>query len=66
MASRQASIDVLKDTVARRGRPRSQVPHASVMTWVPADVHDKLIRVASRREISVSALVRDVLIFTLK
>ncbi len=50
----------------RRGRPRSSEPGATVCTWLPPDAHDKLIRIANRREKSVSALVRELLILRLR
>lgn len=65
MTNRESG-NIVKETVPRRGRPRSTVAHASVATWLPADVHDKLIIAANQREMSVSALVRRVLVLTLK
>jgi hypothetical protein len=48
------------------GRPRSPEPQSTVCSWVPATLHDRLIRAANQREISVSAYVRNVIIFALK
>ena len=48
----------------RGGRPRAAEPRSVVSTWVPAREHDALIREAQRREISVSALVRERLTVT--
>jgi predicted HicB family RNase H-like nuclease len=48
------------------GRPRSPEPQSTVCSWVPAKLHDRLIRAANQREISVSAYVRNVIIFALK
>jgi len=44
----------------KRGRPRVAVPKAGSMvaTWLTPDEHDKLIRAAQARELSVSGLVR--------
>ena len=45
----------------RPGRPRADVPRAAVTTWLPATDHDRLIRIANRRGVSVSELVRGIL-----
>ena len=45
----------------RRGRPMSAEPSSRVTTWIPAKYHDALIRVANEKDISVSALVNQVL-----
>jgi hypothetical protein len=52
--------------VKQRGRPRVEEPRTSVSTWVPATLHDRLIEVANRHEVSVSEYVRQVLIVRLK
>lgn len=45
------------------GRPRvSAEPMSTVSTWLPASAHDKLIKVAQAQDVSVAALVRNVLI----
>ena len=44
-----------------RGRPRLDVKGSSVSTWLSPGEHDRLIRLAKMRELSVSALVRDLL-----
>lgn len=49
----------------KRGRPRVPEPRSSVSAWLPARVHDRLIAVAHRQDVSVSALVRKLIIFTL-
>lgn len=49
------------DSQRRRGRPRVEEPRSSVSTWVWARHHDALIKMAQQREISVSALVREIL-----
>jgi hypothetical protein len=49
-----------------RGRPRVEEPGSAVTTWLPASVHDRLIRIAEHREVKVSALVRQILILRLK
>ena len=48
------------------GRPRVEEPRASVSTWLPAGAHDRLIELAKREEQSVSATIRQLLIFQLK
>lgn len=47
-----------------RGRPPAQQPGSSLSTWVPVSLHDRLIEVASQREMSISALVREALVIT--
>ena len=49
----------------KRGRPRLDVPGASVSTWLRPHEHDRLIRLAQRRDVSISALVRQILILRL-
>jgi len=39
----------------------SAEPSSRVTTWIPAKYHDALIRVANEKDISVSALVNQVL-----
>lgn len=50
----------------RRGRPRVSEPRSTVSTWLPAHAHDRLIQIAKREERSISAVVRQLLIFRLK
>lgn len=45
-----------------RGRPPVQEPRSTVSTWLPASAHDRLIKVANAREMSVSAIVRHIII----
>ena len=46
-------------TSARRpGRPRVEEPGTSVSVWLRATDHDKLIRLANRRECSVAEVLR--------
>lgn len=51
--------------VNRGGRPRTLEQKSSVSTWIPARIHDRLIAVANKREMSVSAYVSQVLILML-
>jgi hypothetical protein len=46
----------------RRGRPRVPEPLSSVTTHLPTTAHDRLILLAQKQEVSVSALVRSLLI----
>jgi hypothetical protein len=45
----------------RRGRPKSAEPGSTVSTWLPVSDHDRLVRIANRREMSVSEYVGTVL-----
>ncbi len=45
----------------RRGRPRVEEPGASVSTWLRPDDHDRLLRLANKHDMKVSALVRQLL-----
>lgn len=49
----------------RRGRPRVEEPRATVSTWVPASAHDRLIQLAKEHEVSVSAMVKSLLLVQL-
>lgn len=51
---------LILDGPRRRGRPRLPEPKSTVSTWVWATHHDKLIEMAKAREVSVSALVREI------
>jgi hypothetical protein len=44
-----------------RGRPPVEDPGSPVMTWIPSSEHDRLIRIAQARDVSVSSLVRELL-----
>jgi hypothetical protein len=50
----------------KRGRPRVEEPRSSVSTWVPASYHDRLIKMAEQKDVSVSMLVRSLLMIQLK
>jgi len=49
----------------RGGRPRADEPRATVSTWMPASAHDRLIQLAKEHEVSVSALVKSLLLLQL-
>ena len=46
---------VLIVTRNRRGRPRAREAMTSVSAWIPVEAHDRLIRYANARELSISA-----------
>lgn len=46
----------------RRGRPQGAEAHSTVSAYVPARLHDHLVRLAQRREVSVSRIVGDILV----
>lgn len=43
------------------GRPRSDESKTTVSTWIGSHEHDRLIKLANRREQSVSETVRQIL-----
>jgi predicted HicB family RNase H-like nuclease len=43
------------------GRPRAAEPGSTVSVWLPVSQHDRLVKAAIAREISVSSLVRHLL-----
>jgi len=49
-----------------RGRPRAEEQGTSVSAWVRPSEYDRLVKEANRRETSVSALVRSLLITKLR
>lgn len=49
----------------RRGRPQSSEPGSTISVWVPASAHDRIVRLAAKRDQSVSAVVRQLLILRL-
>ena len=52
--------------IKKRGRPKVEQRLSSVSTNIPPDVHDRLIQQAKREEITVSRLIRRLIIFRLK
>lgn len=50
----------------KRGRPRADEPGSTVSVWLPSGHHDKLIELAKKEEKSISALVRQLLIWKLR
>jgi hypothetical protein len=51
---------------ARRGRPTATTPHAQVSTWLPACDAERLVRLARAQRVSVSAVVRRIVILRLR
>lgn len=49
----------------RGGRPRADVPGSALTTWIPSSYHDRLIAMANARHMSVSGMVRQILILRL-
>jgi len=49
-----------------RGRPRNAEPSSSVSTWLTAGAHDKLIQLANEQDVSISALVRSLLMLRIR
>lgn len=45
----------------RGGRPRAEEPGSRVSVWLPASTHDRLIKLANQKDVSVSSLVRTLL-----
>lgn len=50
----------------RRGRPPAQERYSSVSTWVPTRYHDRLIDMANQRGMSVSGLVKQIIVLRLR
>jgi hypothetical protein len=49
----------------RRGRPPAQEPCTTLSTWIPNAHYDKLAEIARRHDVSMSTLVRRVIILRL-
>jgi hypothetical protein len=49
-----------------RGRPKADHPGSTLSVWVSQSYHDRLIRLAEKRDQSVSATVRELLHLKLK
>lgn len=43
----------------RRGRPKSDVPHIRVSTWIPEAEFDRLVRIAQEKDVSLSTLIKE-------
>jgi hypothetical protein len=58
--------DVTVVVTKSRGRPRVQEPLEQVGTRLPVPYYDRLVQIAHDREMSVSGLVRQLLILRLR
>jgi hypothetical protein len=45
----------------KRGRPRVSEPRSNVHAWVPTPTHDRIIRLASAQNMTVSGFVSKLL-----
>jgi hypothetical protein len=50
----------------KRGRPRVSEPRSWVSTRLPVSYHDRLIQMANEKDVSVSMLVRSLLMLQLR
>lgn len=48
--------------IGRPGRPRARYQSASVSAWVPTPTYDRLVKMANDRHMTVSALVKQILV----
>ena len=48
----------MSDAIPKRGRPRAAEPSTNVCTWLKTKDYDRLLRLAARRDTSVSAILR--------
>ncbi len=51
---------------AKLGRPRAKEQGSTVSTWLRPGDHDRLIQLANQQEVTISALVRSLLILRLR
>lgn len=49
----------------KQGRPHAKQPSTPVMTWVPTDLHARLCQLAGKHGVSVSRMVKNMLILQL-
>jgi hypothetical protein len=49
-----------------RGRPRVDPKGTRVSSWVRPNEYDKLVRMANQKEVSLSSLVRSLLVLKLR
>ena len=50
----------------KSGRPKSVEPSSSVCAWLRASDHDRLVKLAMTRRTSVSSLVREIIVLTIR
>lgn len=48
------------------GRPRADEPGSAVTTWLKQSEHDRLAKLAAKHEVTISKLVRSLLIMRLR
>ena len=48
----------MSEAIPKRGRPRAAEPSVNCATWIKAKDYDRLLRLAARRDTSVSAILR--------
>lgn len=46
----------------RRGRPPAEEPSSTISVWLFSRHHDRLVQAAKARDVSVSSLVREMLV----
>ena len=56
---------VVAGSPRRRGRPRV-APSGTVSTWMPVSYHERLIALARAQDVSVSALVRQLVVLQIR
>lgn len=55
----------MMETPKKRGRPRVSEPRSTVSTWVTVSQHDRLVRLADQHGVSVSTVVKSLVMITL-
>ena len=55
----QSSLIIL--SLRRRGRPPNLVPSTPLTTWLPNETYDRLAHLAKHYDLSLSALVRELI-----
>lgn len=49
-------------TIMGRGRPKAPYESLPISAWVPTPTYDKLVKMASDRHMTVSSLVKQILV----
>ena len=60
-----SEVDELKDAKPR-GRPASEEPHTTVTAYIPVSQYDRIVKLANKRDQSVSSLVKQLLVLRLR
>lgn len=50
----------------RRGRPPAEEPCTSLSVWIPTKYYDRLAQLANGHQVSMSALVRQMIVLQLR